>query len=103
MDQWKPAEAVRASRSTERTPRHRMLPTRTPHRGGLAMRARIRQQPRSRRQRAMPERGPESQSMYVLRTARDLLDQQELDHEGRLRRAYARELYRPLDRRWRTV
>src|SRR5437762_6667113 len=76
MDEWMPVEAVRASRSTERTPRHRMLSTRTPHRVGLAMRARIGQQPRSDRRRAMSETGPESQRRYVLRTARDLLDRQ---------------------------
>src|SRR5258706_11863821 len=37
--------------------------------------------------RAISETGPESQSMCVLRTARDLLDRQTLDHESRLRGA----------------
>src|SRR5258708_7670002 len=62
------------------------------------MRARIKQLPRSRRRRAKSEAAPESQAMYVLGTARNLLDRQPLDHEGRTRRAQGRELLRLLDR-----
>src|SRR6266849_3879060 len=95
-------KTARVPRSTGRTRRHRTLPTKTPHRGDLARRARTKQRPKSRRRRAKSETEPESQATYALCTAPDLLDRQPLDHEGRIRRAQGRELLRSLDRRRRS-
>src|SRR5438034_11423483 len=51
-----------------------------------------------RSRRARSETGQESRAMHVLCSARDILDWQPLEHEGRPRRAQDRELLRPLDR-----
>src|SRR2546425_5990715 len=97
-DERKSTKTVPVPRSTERTRRHRTLPTRTPHRDDPAMRARTKQRPRSSRRPAKSEAEPESQAMHVLCTAPELLNRQPLEHEGRIRRAQGRKLLRLLDR-----